>query len=873
MSAGLRRSLLACAALLLAITVLAWRLDAALLQQEITDLIDHATGLRLQAKKAEVSLLHGISLKMENVTAGHAPALVHADIVYADVAVLPLLLGKIEIAAIYLHTPHIALPAGWSGEDIIGMLSRLSLDRIRIINGELGDTHGQPLLDDVQFDLRDIGPSREMRWEILAHVDERPISSHGKLQLRAGEVIRGFGKLKMDRVPLSRFTRFLPPWLSRHPAWLPPLLSSAITVDIGKNRAWSAFGDVTLDTGEKDAVPLTLRGKLGRNTDGEITWRDSFIHIGPQASLATHGVCRQAACEAELNGKGIGIATMISRIGMNMPVSGAVDMQANLRWQQGRWQGKVDTLWKNVKWRHGKTVLPVPELRLTADTISGDIHGNLDIADAWLGAKDAATGAQIQASYRTAAGWTAEIRMHHFETGWAPLANILLAAGNLPPGLRGDGPLNGRIDLACGTKNSMRFAADAGQLRLAYGTRFIKPAGIPMNMTGRLDWNETVLNLELESLRLSDSHLLHLTWKKTGSGGQVRHSLQIADADIHLDDLRQQSIRLPGQAGRMQGNVSGQISTQWREDEPDTAWLMHLDADASLHRFMTDGQQYSGEITARQGRFSSRNMTWSGDNGRASLQGYLDLAKQTGRIDIYHARLDWDRLSRLPKGWHVFDIRGRIDAAGLRLLANDWRKIRADYHLQHGQLHLRHVHADIAGGALRAKAMQFAFTPAGTKFSGTLQLGGLKLQQIQGLSGLIQAQVAGRLYANGRLEGTLPSSRLADWQGNGDIMIYQGKWEPNENLMHKLEKLVSTDASERKYAFRKFGFRFRGRQGTFRLSGLRLDAKDAHIIGKVSISDDGRLEGIALETNGRKYRIFGILPAVRWSEKSPTSSR
>lgn len=882
MSAGLRWSMLACAALLLAIAALFYRLDAKLLHQDITNRLDDAIGVRLQASQVEVSLLHGISLKFGNVTTNRTPAIFHAETVYADIALLPLLLGKIEINAIHVHTPRIELPDHQTAGNTISMLSRLSLARFHIINGSISDVNGKSLLDDVQFDLRDLDPNRELRWEMLAHIDDRPVSSHGKLQLRQGNIVKGFGKLKIDYIPLSRFMRYLPAEISNRESWLPPLLGSAITLDISKGNVWSAFGEVSLATGYEDEKPIILRGKINHNADGELAWKDSFIHIGDKATLATEGDCnRMLKCEAELRGEGLSIASLLAYAPpgntLQDDIHGMVDLTALLRWQQEHWQGEMDTTWRNITWTTGKSRLSVPTIQLASSRIGGDMQGNLTISDGQLSASGKPGGAQIQVTHHTASGWTADIQMDQFEAAWAPLANIALAAKQLPPTLRGSGPISGNIQINHGVRNnSIHFSGNAGQASIIYGTQFKKPAGVPLNVTGKLHWNNAGLKLDLESSRLSNSHLSHIVWENSWGKGHGRHSLHMDDAQIHFDDLRRQSVKLPDTVSRMRGSVTGQASTYWTASAAETAtgWLAHLSADAELHGLGTPEQYYSGHASILNGRFSSNNMLWSGSYGRARLKGSFDLAKQTGRIAIHDAELDWDSLGAFPDAWAGFNINGSIDHAKLRLLHNEWGHIQADYQLRNAQLHIRNVRAKIAEGTLRSKAVQFTFRPEGATFSGILKAGGLKLQQLQGLDKLMLAHMEGRLYANVQLEGLLPSHRFSDWRGNGDIMIYQGKWEPDDNLMHSLGRLVIADKLYRKHAFREFGLRFRSREKHLVFSNLQLRREGLEIKGHGTVSNEGHITGKAFATSpetGRKaYRLSGILPAIRWSE-TPTS--
>ena len=825
------------------------------------------TQATLKTGKTSLTFLHGLGLKMKNVSLEHAELRVEAGHVNINVRLLPLLLGKIEISTLDVHDARFHMRSMLLDQTSLSGLATLPVQRIRLIRAKFNDFDGNPLLDDVRLDLRNLGPEHEALWELRAEQGTRSLDGHGSLDFHHGEVRGGFGKLKFNDVPLTWVTPLasdaIRPWFdnpSNH-------LNGSLTLDLKENQAWSIFGEVLLSLADSDRT-ISLRGKLHHPAENQYFWDDSFIRFDEQSVVTTKGECFQLECKASIAAKSIPLTdwqTLLpGQIGMLQMLQGSSDVNAAVQWQEGQWQATGDLLLKGGSFHSQERKRMLPELYFDQATITGSAEQWQ--AEATLSVAEMYGKIGIRSDRQPSGETETELQTAGIERIPPALLEMLLVSLEAEPGLTAQGALSGNIRLkqkASGA-GKLELAIVADQAAITYPSWVKKQAGIAARCEVSFGWQDQGLmqpeSIQLQNCQLGNSTLATLRWQRQDN------RIEIGGLDVDLATLRSYAVRLPTPLQQMGGRVSGQLNTSWSSSE-EPNWLDRASGQLFLSDFGPDSWQASGELTLNAGSFKSSGLQLKGRYGQAELQGEYLWHDRRGSINILNGGLDWNSLPPLPDSWRQMQLAGEIRQGRVGLLDNELLGISGRYRLQQGTLKLKGFNAQLASGIVTSPELSLTPNEAGLSFKGHIRAEEVQLAKLSGLDRWLQADLGGKLHLNLDLHGQLPAGKLMDWQySNGDVLVYNGSWQRRqaESLP---ERLGIRSVSHDKYRFSQLSFRFRLQNNLVDISRISLQQGDVRHRGVAGIDRDGRIHGVVKDAErGGVYALDGAWPSLSWQQ-------
>ncbi|GAV19292.1 hypothetical protein MMIC_P0225 [Mariprofundus micogutta] len=868
MSKGLRRTLIVGAALLI-FGVLLWiRLDISSIKAHLDREISNIADLEMNAEQASLTALHGIGLRLDSVSLKHEQYQIQAGHINISIRLLPLLLGKVEAKSLDIHDALIKIRPG-TMQLTSASLSSLPVERIHLIRSNIQTMDGKAVLNDLHLELRDIGPNRETLWEIQAQQDKESISGHGRLGFQAGEIKSGFGKLKLEQVSLTRIQPFTPksvhPFINQENG----MVSGALTLDIAKNNDWAVFGELKLNSDDNEK-PIKLRGKFSHPEKDHVNWRDSFIHLSDSAVIAIDGECILARCSTRLQASNIELQTwspvIPAGIKFHQQLSGTTGLEAEINWDDEAWHGDIDFNLSEGLFRYKEEEIPLPELQLNADKLSGNATSWQ--AEASLTSPDISGNMQIISAQKPSGHKQMFIEANVVKSKlWQPLANLLLASLDIQPAISASGTINGTLSLVQQDKDKkLELQVDAGLAKITYGDQFNKPEKIPARCTGEIHWSGTkgtpVKSISLQDCQVGSATLERMNW----SNKKQKQQLKISNLAINFDQLKAKSVRLSEQSNPFRGFIKGSSSSSWSKSNT-ALWLQNMSGNWQLQNFGREQWNASGKIKANNGEFSSEHLLLEGMHGLAELKGHLSPARQLGSIELISAHLDGTNLPAPPAELlQKMVISGTIKQTQLTLLQNNWQDIKAAYVWRQGKLQLKGLKSTIAGGEISAGKLTLHAKPEALDIHGKVRFKNVQLQEVQGLNPLLQAEMKGVMHANIELHGSIPDLQVSHWQqSNGDILIYSGEWKQQAKAESITEKLGFRTPETRSYAFKKLEGRFRIEEMNTRFSSIKLLQKGDHYRGSAKISADGKLSGKVEQQQGNMpYAVSGEWPYFIW---------
>lgn len=820
------------------------------------------THSRLKFERTSLTFMHGIGLKMEGVGIEHPELAMQAGHININVRLLPLLLGKIEVETLNIHDASFRIRTVLPKQASLAELAALPVQRIRLIRARLEGSDGEQILQDLHLDLRNIGAEREALWEFQGTQGKLSLNGHGSLNFHHGAIDSGFGKLKFEHIPVTWLSPFAPGSLRKWFGNPANRIDGVLTLDLKGRQSWSVFGEAGGHS-ESGGRLFSLRGKLHHPDNDQYFWDDSFIHVGERGVIATKGQCFQLECEASVAAKGLPLHTLSALLpeGMKFPhrLAGESNIHGLLQWKKGVWSANGSLELKQATYQHLQRRLPLPDLQFDRVAIAGDAHSwrassGLNVADS--GGRITVTGS------RRATGETnTELVVEEMDRFPQSLTDIVLATLNMEPGLQARGGFSGNMQLQrdADGNNSMQLQLNANQARIAYPARFEKPAGVAAQCRASVSWPESGIfspaSIRLQYCRLHTSRVGELSWRQQ----KRQQSLEARELDLNLDALREVSVLLPQGMRNLQGRLAGHLRSSWPLAENST-WLHRAEGTLELDGFGSTDWHGSGKLNMADGVFSSAQFHTGGRYGEAALRGHYNLPARQGMIDILAGKLNWGDLPPLPQGWKTVRLSGRLQQGQLSLLGNELHRMEGRYRLRQGTLNVEELHAQLAGGQIHSPSFSLSPNDAGLAVSGRLRAENIRLQELAGMHGRLQAELAGRLHLNLKLQGQLPAQNIADWQrSNGDILIYNGSWRPHQR--------ADRNAAARTSRFNRLSFRLRLQRDLADISRLELQRGEKRYTGSAGIDADGHIRGVVRETTeGRGYALEGTWPVPDWRE-------
>ena len=811
--------------------------------------------------------MHGMGLKMEDVSLEHQNISMQAGHMNFNVRLLPLLLGKIEVATLDVHDAQFRLGSGLPDQASLARLAALPVNRIRLIRARVEDSEGRQILQDARLDLRNIGPEHEALWEFQGQQDKQSLNGHGSLSFHHGKVDSGFGKLKFENIPVTLFSPLAPDSLRKWFGDPANRVGGALTLDLKSRQSWSMFGEARVNS-ENNGKILSLRGKLHHPDADQYFWDDSFVHIGDKAVITTKGQCFQLECETSIAAKQLTLQTWAALLPGSSEFlrrfEGNSDINASLKWQQGEWQATGNLLLRDGKQHLRQESIPLPELYFDEASIAGNLEkwqaaATLSVAEMY--GKVAVKGSRLATG-----ATTLQLETESIEKLPPPLLNTFLDLANIGPGLQAKGKLAGSMLLSRNTKgiNSMQLQFNADQALVAHPAWIEKPAGVAARCRAFFNWPANgafrPTALKLEQCQLDKSRIGELSWQRL----EEKQSIKIDALDVDLNALRQSAVQLPKSIQNIAGRLTGRFSSTW--PEADSSLLLHqADGRLLLENFGTAYWLASGELKAANGTFSSPQLNVTGAYGQADLQGQYSLASQQGNINILAGRLDWNKLPQLAGHWKNISLTGQVRQGHLQLLDNELQQIESGYRLEQGMLELKEFSSKLAGGLVQSPLLSLVPKADGLAIFGNIRSENIQLGKVNGLNQWLQAELDGKLHTNLRLQGKLPAQDMAGWQmSNGDILIYNGSWRQTGSASLP-ERLGIGKTAKKPARFSKLSFRFRMENGLVDISRLKMRQGQSSYSGVAGIKKSRHIHGLVKESSGKQiYSLDGIWPVLGW---------
>jgi hypothetical protein len=861
---------------LLTLAIILWiRLDVGALHAKFNQEVSSYAQASLQSKSSSLTFLHGIGLRLGQVSLKHKQYQMQAKYISISIRWLPLLMGKVEIDTLNVHDCLFKVRPG-NLEPSPKAIASLPAKHIQLTLCRIETFDGDKLLDNLHLELRNIGPNRKTLWELQAKQDNHSLSGHGRLNFQQGEVTTGFGKLKLTQIPVNRLRPIAPELLSQ---WLTQdsgHISGALTLDISKRHVWSIFGDVALDR-KDDKTPIRLRGKLSQPAKGELVWHDSFIHFGTQSVIAIDGACHKEDCSSSIDAKNIPLKKWTPFIPEGVTfqriITGSTNLKSTIRWNETGWQGTADFKLLNGTFSYNGIETALPVLHLQSTEMTGD-------AKQWqtkaaLSFANAAGSVSIQSSKKKNGNKDMFISsMDADGIQLQSLSNLMLASLDIKPGLQLTGNISGELHLhqnSSGKELQLHFNAD--QAHLFYEGWLDKPENIKAECQAKIAWTNQSLpepvSIKLRNCQLATSNLDNLSFTHRNR----QKKLAINKLSIDFDMLRAKSIRLGQAFEHIHGQLDGDATSTWSDqDDSNTRWVKNMSGAWKLQNFGTSSWHANGAVKAEKGTFRSQHLQLTGEYGQAELEGDFAVGKKQGTINIIEANLDWDMFPKPHAIWSDIDLNGYIQFGQLTMLGNSWQDINSRYRLKQGKLELSTLEASLAEGKFTSQSLTLSPQAGALAVHGSGRIHDLQLQELKGLNPWLRSDLHGKLHANIQLQGRFPVQDMAEWkQSNGDILIYDGKWKQRGEAESLTERLGIQSPAIQSYAFKKLEFRFRIHEEQTEIPELELNHHNLIYQGSGTVDLNHHLTGSIRNTSDQSvYTLDSILPALSWHPAEET---
>ncbi len=839
------------------------RLDTGRMQKTLPPLVSGLTGATIHFDSLSFSLVHGLDVRLSRVRMHHASWTIEAPTALLELRMVPLLLGKIELQGIYLRSPIIRVAPRQptktgSVMEAHGLPRGLTLDQLSVSDATLMSESGQTWISGLDMDIQDIGPSRTMRWELQARTGEQTAVGHGQLSLRLGSIDGGFSKLTLERIPLQALrslvqlpgdlgTRLIDHGYDR--------LSTVLTLNIGHDDQWTLFGETKV-TGAADRPAITLRGRAYRDASHDLGWKDTFLQIGSDASLAMDGSCTTAGlCTTSIHGRSVDLAPLRALTAPDnptwQPVSGSMDVQANLRWQRQGWNLVAQTEMQGLNWKDAAGSFSLPDLHIS-DILASATHGSIALKSARIGFVKRSGSLLASGSYDTTSDTgDALLRFDALQDAWAPVLRLAMMIDPTRSfAIGGQGMLQGDVKLALADgRPQLHFSLDGTKASIQIaGAK--KPAALAAVISG--DWQPggDDAHLDITTATLGASTFKRLIWQHS----KAKRQLLIDRIRLDMQALRKQGVVFPPAMRDFQGAITGNLSTAWPfplpAGRPQDLWpgMARLTANLDLDRFGTNRWQLQGHVVVDHGQTALQGLKLTGAHGAAPLHGDISFATMKGHIDIPHGNLSWNSANPVPAWLTAMHLRGRIKNLDMTWLGQSWNQLSTWYRLDGHALHIENLRAGLGDGNIASRSFTFGFGPGTLAVKGTAQIGAMHAQRLPGLDHLLQGHLTGKTFATLKVDGTLPRmTNWASWRSDGNIMIYGGSWRPQP-------KKGTVQAI---HHFDLLGLRFRNRHGRASLSHIQYEDAGGRYTGKAMLGVGGAVEGKMLRQHDKAGFTLG----------------
>ncbi len=773
-----RRWILASVAAALLLASLFFRLDNEKIFRHLqADL--QQSGIELKAEQISLSPLYTGSILLSGVQLKTNTFNMQAKRVFIDLNLAALLTGKPLAQALYIQIAAIDVQHTEGNNWLkLAETGQLKLKRIDISQSEIHLSQQHITLEKVELDIRDIGWNQNPRVELRAHIGDGRIDGHGYLRLKRGKLTQGFGRLKVENVPLT---------FVEHGTKL-ETLNGSITTHINPDQSWQSFGHLALQQGAKDQ--LELRGKLTGNKQQLFAINDMVLNIKDAGALQVSGSCTDSnSCLIDMDSNNLQLSPVLGLIApefsrkQHLEGGSLQGLHLQHLWKQNKLSVSGKLNWGEFKYISSQTNSEsiIPEVSLHFSGLERESSGDWLLEQA-----DILNHQRTSLSIKNARYSKGEFELplvFNQSTLWHPMLHITMEQLGIAPAIEGSGTASGWLTLQGNNRHLTRssFEIDASQAKAAW-QGFSKEAQVPFIIAGSSEL--------AEQSQLADFALTVGNATMQISRQQQGWDFKSVTADFN--QLKENGVLFPLNT---HGYLSGHFSTN--ADFTDITA-----ADVDMINFGIREHMLSGHIKKQHQKWSTENLFWEYDKNRA----YISTGNK-GRLNINASKLDSKGIAEMQS--FLFATQGEIQCKSLVLPFGIIRDVSTRFSADKEQIALSRFKGTFYEGSLRSKQFAIAAQNQGISFKGALQAGGIRLKDWRWFNKQFQTIIKGNLYSTLNISVDFDSQQnLGQWSGDGDYIVYNGSWLLN-NKQLEAKKL---DGSFRKREQFKSKFRIKHQQ-------------------------------------------------------------
>jgi len=855
------------------------RLDPDKLSTSVQSQWRQWSGQKIRIGSASLSLLQGISLRIQNVDVQSKKQgwHLHADGVRLGLSVWHLLQGETGIKSAEIIHPVLDFSNPPQMKYLVGISLPKSLNQLHIRQGRIR-INSRPIAQGFDGTVRRISRDQELTWELQTSLFGGDLTTQGRIQPAEQENMV-FGKLDAKHIHLKDLSAFSPEINPPQPAY--DTFGTSLTFDVNAGKEWNLFGDSNLHASLKNTPAIIWRGKVDGAGWQRLNWHDAFLQMGRNTMFSTTGGCvRDKGCHFDINTRKAEIPLILNALNLNLPVKGTLNAKSSFSWKNGQWSARGDLASHHVSWSD----IPVPDATVSMPNAHYHAPGHIELAGVHLQVGDEGGSMVLGKFTKSAEKWNLDAHARNMAHAWAPFANILLKYHGIKPDLKGKGTLGADVEVSHDVGHTgIDFSIHTDQAQIAYSEVFSKPASIPASITAHADMEGNRNLLTIQNAELGDDYIKRMQWV---IGQKKTECVSAEDIHIDLTKLRQSGVVLPDGLKDWHGAIHGHFAhlrPSARTNMPD--WFAESDAKLELADFGVGEHQWNGLINIRNGTLSTRNLLWKTIDQRARLAGVFSLSSGQGNMNVQDATLSWNQGDALPAWLSQAKLHGHFHNIDLDWMGNTWGKLDGLYRTKGQHITLKKVRGKLAGGSIQSPELSLALSPqegelrlrktksrvggrgspgGSVHFSGPVRMAIVRLGKLHGLSEALGANLDGYIYLNANLDGEFPWYAQSAWKGNGDIEIQHGHWQPVDKKLTIAAGDLHTETGKT-LSFSRFTTRFHLGHRALKFTRMQLETGTKQITGNGFLHPNGEIGGnlqIRDEHGSRKSELIGNWPEV-----------
>jgi len=754
-----RRWLVASVATAIVVTLIVVQLDNQKIYQALQNRLAQ-TGIQLIADHVSLSPMHMGSIRLDGAHIQTNAFSIDAERLFIDLDLAALLTGKALPQALYIQIADVNIKHSQHTKWLKLIANEgLKLKRIDISQSEIHFEKQHLTLEQVNLDIRDIGKNKNPRMELRAHIGAGRLDAHGYLHLKRGKITRGFSRLKLQDVPLE----FL-----AHGTTL-ETLNGSITTHLNQDKTWQSFGHIALQAEHKNKVEL--RGKIIGSEQQLFEVSDMILSIKKAGSLQLSGACETIdSCHIDLNSQKLKSHPILSLWGNEVA---AYEQKNNNTFQsiniENSWQNGELSSQGQVTWKSLEYVLPAAadgdnnSIKLDAGNfiysgLTRDIYGHWALNQAEIQTANEEPSLSLEQATLSVGKLQLPLQLHQSKL-WLPLLKLGGYSQKKAVAIQGHGLVTGNFEITLLQEKiqHISFDIDATNAEIQWH-QALKPADVKLWCSGSVLWEKSSQKVEqaLLSLHLGDAYAaIH----RQGSIWQAQ------DLDVNFDQINEAGVLFPEAIRGWHGAIQGSFNFDKNEKNLQQS-------DVTLSNFGFKNHNISGTIKRVGRSWQNSQLDWVFGKNNASIS-----TDKAGAISITASTMDTNGLALLQ--YLPLGSKGRFRAQSLALPFGTLKDTTATFTTLKQGVDLKHFKSTFYEGALRAKEVNISMHDHAFNITANMQVGGIHLNKWNWLHKQFQTHLEGTVYATLNLNtffGSNNTSQLLNWSGDGDVVIYNGRW-------------------------------------------------------------------------------------------------